>query len=152
MSSQADKTQLTARQAADLSALADGTLDAARRDEVRAWVDASPERAALYERERQVVEMLQAVAREERAPARLRARIEADRPSRRSLVQRRAAYVGALASVLAALAMVLGLALPGGAPGGPSLSQAAALAVRGPAMAAPSPDPSAPAVQLERNI
>ena len=37
---------------AELSALADGTLEPARRAEVKAQIAASPERHALYERER----------------------------------------------------------------------------------------------------
>lgn len=152
MPSPADKSQLSTRELADLSALADGTLDPARRAEVEAWVTASPDRSALYERERRVVELLHEARRAERAPARLRARIEADRPSSRTLARRRAGYSGALAGVLAVAALALVLVLPSGTPGGPSLSQAAAIAGRGPAQPAPAPDPSAPAAQLGRNI
>jgi anti-sigma factor RsiW len=154
MPSPADKSQLSARELADVSALADGTLDPARRAEVEAWVTASPDRRALYERECRVVELLHEARRAERAPSRLRARIEAERPSSRTLARRRAGYSGALAGVLAALALALALVLvlPSGTPGGPSLSQAAAIAGRGPTQPAPAPDPSAPSAQLGRNI
>ena len=52
MASRADHTQPTATELADLSALADGTLDPARHAEVQARIQASPELTALYERER----------------------------------------------------------------------------------------------------
>src|SRR5690348_8797685 len=91
MSSSTEKAELTARQMADLSALADGTLDPSRRDEVTAWIAGSPELTVRYERERQVVELL-AAARTERAPASLRGRIEASRPSARVQTRRRLVF------------------------------------------------------------
>src|SRR5579862_295907 len=84
---------------ADLSALADGTLDPARRDEVRARIDSSPQLTALYERERQVVELLHETRAADRAPERLRTRIEADRRrAARSSRRTRLLYGGALAA------------------------------------------------------
>src|SRR5438128_1178446 len=107
MSSKADNTTLSARELAELSALADGTLDPARRPEVEARLAASPELSALYERERRVVEMLHKAAVTDRAPAGLRARIEAQRPKPAVLARRRFGYAGALAGALAAVALAL---------------------------------------------
>jgi hypothetical protein len=144
MSSQADNPTLSDRELADLSALADGTIDPARRPEVEARIAASPELSALYERERKVVEMLHQIATTDRAPARLRARIEAQRPKPAALARRRFGYAGALVGALAAAALALALILPGGTPGSPSVSDAAALAVKGANQPAPMPDPSEP--------
>jgi hypothetical protein len=142
---------ITTRQLAELSALADGTLDPARRSEVQARIAASPELSALYERERRVVEVLHEERSAVRAPAGLRARIEAQRPSRAVRARRRTRYVGGLAGALAAVVLALVLILPAGTPGGPSVSQAAGLAVLGPAAPAPAPDAETPA-KLETNI
>lgn len=89
MPSAADKSELSPRQLADLSALADGTLDPARRSEVEAWVASSPELSALYERERRVVALLHEARASDRAPATLRARIEASRPPKRVRARQR---------------------------------------------------------------
>jgi hypothetical protein len=56
----------------------------------------------------------------------------------------------AVALAVAALALVL--ALPGGAPGSPSISQAAALARLGPSAAPPSPDRAHPGARLRLDI
>jgi hypothetical protein len=151
MASRADQTKPTASELADLSALADGTLDPARKADVEAHIAASPELSALCGRERRVVDALHQVRATERAPARLRAKIEASRPSRGTTARRRFAYAGAAAAALAAVVLALVLALPSGTPGAPSVSDAAALAARGPAHAAPSPDPSMPAA-LQQNV
>ncbi|HEY4826104.1 MAG TPA: hypothetical protein VIH85_05025, partial [Solirubrobacteraceae bacterium] len=76
MASGADDTKLTQRELDDLSALADGTLDPARRGAVEARIAASPELGALYERERQILAALHEARATERAPAALRARLE----------------------------------------------------------------------------
>jgi hypothetical protein len=144
MSSHADNSTLSAREMADLSALADGTLDPARRPEVEAHIAASPELSALYERERRVVEMLHRAAVTDRAPASLRARIEAQRPKPAPLARRRFGYAGALAGALAAVALGVALILPGGTPGAPSVSDAAALAIKGANQPAPVPSPGEP--------
>jgi hypothetical protein len=86
-----------------------------------------------------------------RAPAGLRHRIDAQRPKRSVAVRRRIGYGGALATALAAVVLALVLVLPGGTPGAPSVSQAARLAVLGPAAPAPAPDPATPA-KLSTNI
>lgn len=152
MPSSADDTKLTAKEMAELSALADGTLDPADRARVQARVAASPELSALYERERRVVGLLDQARERDRAPERLRAWVEAAHPSRRTVARRRTVYAGGLATAVAAVILGLVLLLPSGAPGGPSVSDAAALAVRGPAEAAPAPDPAHPGTALQRNV
>ncbi len=147
-----DNLKRQRRELADLSALADGTLDASRREEVRARISASPELSALYERERGIVEVLQHARARDRAPAALRARIEAGRPSSRWRARRRITYGGTLAGALAIVVLALVLILPAGTPGSPSLGEAAALAGLGPSAPAPRPDPDAASVQLGRNI
>jgi anti-sigma factor RsiW len=126
-----EKSEPTVRELAELSALADGTLDAGRREEVRARIEASPELSALYERELRVVNALHAAGAADRAPARLRARIEARRPGRTRRASRRVIYGGGLVAALGAVVLALVLVLPAGTPGAPSLSQAAALGLRG---------------------
>ncbi len=152
MASPADTPNLNRAELADLSALADGTLDPARRDQVQARIDGSPELRALYERERRVVSVLHQARAADRAPAGLRARIETQRPSSAVRARRRLGYGGALAGALAVVVLAVVLLLPGGTPGSPSLSQAAALALRGPVYSAPPPDPSAPAARLHADI
>jgi hypothetical protein len=137
MASRADHIEPTTTELAELSALADGTLPANRRAEVQARIAASPELSALYERERRVVAALHQARASDRAPAALRARIEASRPK---------------PAALAAVALALVLALPSGAPGGPSVSDAAALAARGPMQLAPAPDPANPRGRLYQNV
>ena len=148
----AEPSKPTTTELAELSALADGTLDPARRETVEAHISASPELSALYERERRVVTALHQARESERAPATLRSRIEASRPTKRARTRRRIAFAGATAGALAAVALAVVLALPSGAPGGPSVSDAAALAVRGPMQGAPVPDPSNPAARLSQNV
>lgn len=58
------------------------------------------------------------------------------------------ALVGAVAAVVAALVLLL----PGGTPGAPSVSQAAALALRGPMMPAPLPDQTHPTFKLRQDV
>src|ERR1700722_8968870 len=60
----------------DISALADGTLDPARREQVKAVIAASPELTALYERERSVVSLLHEARARQPAPQALRERID----------------------------------------------------------------------------
>src|SRR5438067_11559644 len=107
MASRADQRKPTAAELADLSALADGTLDPGRRADVEARIAGSPELSALYERERRVVAALHQARASDRAPDRLRARIEAARPSRTVVLRRRVGYAGSLAGALAAIALAL---------------------------------------------
>lgn len=152
MASPADHTEPTAAELADLSALADGTLDAARRPEVEARIAASPELNARYERERRVVLALHQARASDRAPAALRARIEATRPKPAVAARRRLGYAGGVAGALAAIALALVLLLPGGTPGAPSVSEAAALAARGATQPAPAPDPAHPRARLMQSV
>src|SRR5690242_847725 len=121
----------TPRQLIDLSALADGSLDPGKREAVERWIADSPHLRALYERERAAVKVLHDAAAE-RAPARLRMHVVSLRASRAARVRWNPRY--GVAGALAAAAAALALLLPGGAPGSPSVSQAAQLALRGPAV------------------
>jgi hypothetical protein len=147
-----EELELSRSQIADLSALADGTIDPSRRAAVEAWIATDPRLGDTYETERSLVERLHEVRAEGRAPTALRARIEADRSARRARPRVRIAYAAALGTAAAALAVALGLTLPGGAPGSPSVSQAAALAQRGPAQPAPGPNPRYPKARLAQDV
>lgn len=127
-----------ARTLRELSALADGSLEPGRAEQLRARIAGSSELTARYERERRAVLAVQSLSAD-RAPANLRFAIEArrQRGPRRGW---RLVYGGALATSAAVVALLLILLLPGGAPGAPSISQAATLALRGPAMRAPASD------------
>jgi hypothetical protein len=122
---------------AELTALADGTLSGRPRARLLAEVGRSPELAEQFEKQRRAVEALRSV--EERAPAWLRARLE---PERRRRVTFSIPLAGGLAAG-AAFAILLALVLPGGA-GGPSVVEAATLAVQPAAAPAPGPDPEQP--------
>ncbi len=152
MASSPESPELSDRELADISALADGTLDPKRRAEVQAWIAASPELSSLYARERRVVELLHQARARDRAPQQLRARIERERPSARTRARRRIGFGAAFAGALAVLALAVALLIPSGTPGAPSLSEAAALALRGPAKPPPAPDPSAPNARLNQEI
>lgn len=148
MSGPGDERQDDPRGLAELSALADGTLDPARRQEVEARVAASPELRDRLEQERRAVAMLAAARGRDRAPSHLRARIEAaggEKTAARAARPLRIGLAGAAVAVAAALALVL----PSGTPGAPSVSQAAALGARGATTAAPAPQtPGAPELPL----
>lgn len=113
------------------------------------------------EREAKVVQLLQAAARRERAPASLRAEIGAIRTRagaraglrlRQPLLPRPVLrYTGVAASALTAALIALVVTLGGGA-ASPSIAQAASLALRGSAAPAPAPDPSAPASLLTARV
>lgn len=121
---------------AELSALADGTLAPNRAERLRELIATSPDLAARYERERRAVLALQRL-NADRAPTRLRAAVEARR-HREPERPRRRVYGGALAASAALAALLLALLLPDGSPGAPSVSEAAALALRGQTMPAPA--------------
>jgi hypothetical protein len=90
--------------------------------------------------------------RTDRAPNALRARIDAARPSRHVRTRQRLIYGGSVAGALAAIGLALALILPAGTPGAPSVSQAAALARRGPAAPAPAPNRNYPRDRLGLEI
>jgi hypothetical protein len=102
--------------------------------------------------ERRVVALLERANAEVRAPAMLRARLQAARPKARVRRARAAAYATGIVAALAAVVLALALALPGGSPGSPTISEAAALAARGPVAAAPGPDRDHPDRQLSGNV
>jgi hypothetical protein len=135
-------------QVTELTALADGTLRGRRRKRLEADLERSPELAEALAKQRRAVDALRSV--EARAPAGLRARIEAERReggARRSGAGawlRRPAFAGGLAAA-AAFALLLAFLLPGGA-GGPSVVEAAELASRPAEASAPRTDPAEPAL------
>ena len=115
-----------------------------------------PEEPDNRNREQQVVSLLQAAARTERAPQSLRAQVEATR-ERAAVGRRRRAtprpafrFLGAGTTAVAATVVALVLAL-GGA-GAPSLAQAAAIANLRPAAPAPAGDPSDPTRLLTARV
>jgi hypothetical protein len=100
-----------------------------------------------------VVGALQRAAATERAPERLRARIEADRPRAVAAARRRMALYSATVASSAAIVLVLALLLlPASRPGGPSVSEAATIAVRGPTGPGPGPDPHSPLARLGQSV
>jgi anti-sigma factor RsiW len=128
---------------AELTALADGTLQGRRRAQLLAEIGRSPELAERFEKQRRAVAALRTV--DERAPSWLRARVEPESRRRR---RRRISFSMPLAGGLAAgaaFAVLLALVLPGGA-GGPSVVEASELAARPAEAAAPGPVPSEPAL------
>jgi hypothetical protein len=140
---------------AELTALADGTLRGRRRERLEAELERSPVLAGALARQRRAVDALRSV--EARAPAALRARLEAERREggrgRRAGGRRagagggwlrRPAFAGGLAAA-AAFALLLAFLLPGGA-GGPSVVEAAELASLPAEAAAPRSDPAEPAL------
>jgi hypothetical protein len=130
---------LNERELADLVALADGSLDPTRQADVQARVDADPRLRALLDEQRRAVDLVRAAAADARAPLTLRERVEADR--RRlgpRAKRRRLGLLGGLAGALAVVALALVLTLPGGAPGGPTVVQAAGLSALPPTSAPPA--------------
>ena len=99
-------------------------------------------------REEQVVSLLHAAAQRERAPEALRAEVATIRAQAAARRRRRPTFQPALRLVTlgttAAAAAVVALVLALGGAGAPSLAQAAALAVRGPAAPAPALEPGTP--------
>jgi hypothetical protein len=121
---------------AELSALADGTLkpeDAAMREPIFR----STALRRRYERELLAVAAIRPL-RSDRAPARLRmavaALVQPVRARRRTLP-----YRGALTTAVVAVVATVILLLPSGGPAPLTVSQAAALALRGPVMGPPMP-------------
>jgi anti-sigma factor RsiW len=116
----------------DLVALADGSLEPARRARVERAVAGSPELQRELRDQRYAVAAVR-VATAERAPAGLRARLAPARPSRRP-----ARRVGALAAgAMAATAATLVLTLGGGPDETATVADAAVFAMRAPAVSVP---------------
>jgi anti-sigma factor RsiW len=130
-------SNLSAREMAELAALADGSLPAARRSALEARIAASPELQELLERQRTAIAATRAAAAEP-VPASLRARVEGS-TRRTKPRRRRVRLVPGLAlgsAVAAAAAIVLALVLTGG-PSGPTVADAARLAATPPSEPAP---------------
>jgi anti-sigma factor RsiW len=146
-----EQSKFTQAELADISALADGSLEPARRAAVQRRIDGDPEMRQLFEREQRAAQMLATARARDRASSDLRARIEADREAyarshrRRSPLGWAAAAGVAIAAAAAVLVLVLGTSQT---PASPSVSEAAALALRGASMPAPAPNPSSPRTQL----
>jgi hypothetical protein len=92
--------------------------------------------------------MIQAAVEQTRAPLGLRERIEAERSKARS-GRRTWVFGGSFAA--AAAAVLLAVVLAGGGAGGPSVAQAAELAMLGPAAPAPAVDSAHPGL-LKRSV
>jgi anti-sigma factor RsiW len=123
----------------ELAGLADGSLPPDRRAEVDARVAASPELAEQLAEQERALELVRRATAATEAPSGLRARIEAQRGSRRRAARPRFVLATGLAAATAA-ALALLLLLPGGA-GGPSIASAAELSARA---ATGPPPPSQP--------
>jgi hypothetical protein len=129
---------------ADLARFFDGTLPENRRAEVAARVAASPQLASIIKRQGITVHALRATF-EIGAPARLRGQVDRRRhgdPVVRG-GRRQIGFGGALATA-AAVAVALVLILSGGASGGPSVPDAAALSTKPPTLSAPGVVPGVP--------
>ena len=131
-------SELSTQEMAELAALADGTLPADRRGPLEARIASSPELQELLDRQRRAVAATREAASEP-VPASLqdsvRARVRgSDRGRRRSRLLPGLAFGGAVAT---AAAVVLALVLTGG-PSGPSVADAARLALQPPTGPAPA--------------
>jgi anti-sigma factor RsiW len=146
-----DTTEPDPRALAELSALADGTLEPRRAAALGELLARSPDMRRRYEREVQAVDAIHAL-RADRAPAHLRLAVGArGRPAPVHRPRFRLAYGGSFAVAVAVVVAALVLLLPGG-PGALSVSDAAALALRGPAMAPPMPDHSHGGSRLGQDV
>src|SRR5947209_18800565 len=137
------------RTLADLSALADGSLPPDRADSVERQIAASPALSQLLEHEIRAVDATRRFAVAERAPHRLRLEVERRHaaPARRG--RPRWAPAAALGLIAAA---VLAVVLSAGGVATPTVAEAASVALRGPAAAAPAPDPQAPGSRLDQGV
>ena len=129
-------SDLSERDAADLCAFADGTLAPERRAEVAARVAASPELQALVERQRRSLTATAALANEP-VPTSLTAAVERRRKAQATPSRSRLGLALSAAALAVAVVVFAVLAANGG-PGGPSLADAAELALQAPSGPAPA--------------
>lgn len=141
---------------ARLAALADGSLGHEEREALLGEIDGSPQIASDLERQREGLRLLSSLDNVS-APAALHRSVEslvagASAGHSKIRAQRRMrisiAGVGALVATAAA---VLAIVLASTGPSGPSLLNAAQVALRAPTLAPPSPSPSRPR-QLTRSV
>jgi hypothetical protein len=122
------------REAAELAALADGSLAPERRRELEERVASSPRLQAMLQEQRAALRAIR--ARDERAPERLHAAVTRPaQPRRRRLGLLQA---GALAAVAAAFAALVLIALPDSDPAAPTLTEVAGIAARPATSAGPA--------------
>ena len=122
-----DHPPLTERDLQEVAALADGSLDAARADALRARMEREPQLAAELATQERAIRRIVAAQRQVGAPAELRRRVADERLRRRPLFRgaRLGFAAGGLAVVAAAVA-VLFLVLPGSLSGDEVIARAAA--------------------------
>ena len=122
---------------ADLCGLADGSLPADRRAAVEAWIAASPELQALFERQRRSLAATQAAAREPlppSLPASVQVRLRDKRRRGAGPLLPRLAF-GGVAAAAVAVALIVAV---GGGTSGPTVADAAELAALPPSGPAPA--------------
>jgi hypothetical protein len=124
--------EMTDQDLSDVAALADGSLPEARRAEVEARVEASPELRQLLEKQRVALAAIGGAGA--LAPDALRERL-----ARRRVRPRRRILIPVLGGAAAVTALVLALVLPDGGPEGPGAADAATFGARPPTEAAPRP-------------
>ena len=105
-------------QPAELAALADGSLAPERRAELEAQIAESPELAELLAEQERVVGFARSAASEVKAPAGLRARVDARRQARRVPGWRRPVLIGAAAAATVVVAVAVGLGVFGSSTSG----------------------------------
>jgi anti-sigma factor RsiW len=130
-------SRLSAKDRAELAALADGTLPPQRRGPLEARIAESPELQELLERQRRAVAATRAAASEPVPPS-LRARV-GGRARRGGAARPRGRLVPGLAlggAAAAVAAILLAIVLTGG-PSGPTVADAARLATQPPSGPAP---------------
>ena len=131
---------------AELAALADGSLPADQRAQLRARIEASPELAAALGEQEQAVTMLRAL--DEPAPAALRERVRemtdgASHTTRRARARwRRSLFVPAATALAVAVAALVVLLGGGGGSSSPTVPQTAHLALAAATSPAPPEDPA----------
>ena len=127
--------RLSDQEVADTCALADGTLPEARRAEVEALVQDSPELTALLERQRRALAATAALSAEP-VPDSLRHAVDGSRP-RTVLRRRRLGWILSVAGVAAAVLVVFAVLSTSGVFGGPTVAAAAEFALGAPSGPAP---------------
>ncbi len=136
----------------ELAALADGSLPARRRPALEAELERSPVLRARLDEQRRAIGVTRDAALSVSAPLRLRSGLAARRPARsvRALGRSRGLVAGLAAAAAVAVVAVV-LALPGHVPGGPTVADAAALAIRPPTGPGPRVQPGRPTL-LAREV